>query len=69
MLLKSFIQGVTAAVLPTSHKHNLLFKGNLVNSQRYNMTMFCFQHIKDFEDLVRTVVTLCDQEEQVRYVK
>ncbi len=31
--------------------------------------MFCFQHIKDFEDLVRTVVTLCDQEEQVSYVK
>jgi hypothetical protein len=33
------------------------------------MTLFCFQHIKDFEDLVRTVVTLCDQEEQVSYVK
>jgi hypothetical protein len=44
-----------------------LLKGNLWNS-RYNMTLFCFQHIKDFEDLVRTVVTLCDQEEQVRYV-
>jgi len=25
-----------------------------------------FDHIKDFEDLVRTVVTLCDQEEQER---
>ena len=25
-----------------------------------------FQHVKDFEDLVRTVVTMCSQEEQER---
>jgi hypothetical protein len=66
MLLTSYIQGVTAALLPTSHKHTLLLKGNLWHSKKYIMNMFCFQHIKDFEDLVRTVVTLCDQEEQVR---
>ena len=26
----------------------------------------CFQHVKDFEDLVRTIVTLCSGEEQER---
>ena len=25
-----------------------------------------FQHVKDFEDLVRTIVTLCNTEEQER---
>ena len=28
--------------------------------------IFVFQHVKDFEDLVRTIVTMCSSEEQER---
>ena len=39
---------------------------HLSGLEHFSKTWATLQHVKDFEDLVRTVVTLCNPEEQER---